>query len=159
MGLRPSIFGLINMSFRVPKIGQLIFSAAYKNYVVQISHKRTPLQKCRDTQALPQPHANATWRYCFDSICCVESPALFAEGYTFVSFDVESLFTNVPLQRTLKIIEDRIYNKKLFKTKLKKSTLRKLIRDTCTKTVFSCNNKLYEQTDGVSMGGSLYKKL
>ena len=83
------------------------------------------------------------------------SPALFAEGYTFVSFDVESLFTNVPLQRTLKIIEDRTYNKKLVKTKLKKSTLRKLIRDTCTKTVFSCKNKLYEQTDGVSMGGSL----
>ena len=66
-----------------------------------------------------------------------------------------SLFTNVPLQRTLKISIDRIYNKKLVKTKLKKSTLRKLIRDTCTKTVFSCNNKLYEQTDGVSMGGSL----
>ena len=83
------------------------------------------------------------------------SPALFAEGYEFVSFDVESLFTNVPLQRTLKIIIDRIYNKKLVKTKLKKSTLRKLTRDTCTKTVFSCNNKLYEQTDGVSMGGSL----
>ena len=81
--------------------------------------------------------------------------ALFAEGYEFVSFDVESLFTNAPLQRTLKIIIDRIYNKKLVKTKLKKSTLRKLIRDTCTKTVFSCNNKLYEQTDGVSMGGSL----
>ena len=52
-------------------------------------------------------------------------PALFTEGYEFVSFDVESLFTNVPLQRTLKIIEDRIYNKKLVKTKLKKSTLRK----------------------------------
>ena len=83
------------------------------------------------------------------------SPTLFAEGYEFVSFDVESLFTNVPLQRTLKIIIDRIYNKKLVKTKLKKSTLRKLIRDTCTKTVFSCNNQLYEQTDGVSMGGSL----
>ena len=68
---------------------------------------------------------------------------------------MESLFINVPLQRTLRIIEDRIYNKKLVKTKLKKSALRKLIRDTCTKTVFSCNNKLCEQTDGVSMGGSL----
>ena len=55
----------------------------------------------------------------------------------------------------MEIIIDRIYSKKLVKTKLKKSTLRKLIRDTCTKTVFSCNNKLYEQTDGVSMGGSL----
>ena len=45
------------------------------------------------------------------------SPALFTEGYEFVSFDVESLFTNVPLQRTLRIIEDRIYNKKLVKKK------------------------------------------
>ena len=39
--------------------------------------------------------------------------------------------------------------------KPQESTLRKLILDTCTKTVFSCNNKLFEQTDGVSMGGSL----
>ena len=69
--------------------------------------------------------------------------------------DVDSPFTNVPLQRTLKIIVDRIYNKKPVKTELRKSTLCKLIRDTCTKTVFSCNNKLYEQSDGVSMGGSL----
>ena len=80
---------------------------------------------------------------------------LFDQGYKFVSFDVESLFTNVPLQRTLEIIVDRIYNKKLIDTNLKKSTLRKLIRDTCTKTAFSCNNQLYEQIDGVSMGGSL----
>ena len=71
------------------------------------------------------------------------------------SLDVEFLFTNVPLQRGLKIFVDRIYNKKLVKTKLKKSTLRKLIREMCTKTVFSCNNKVYEQTDGVSMGGPL----
>ena len=27
--------------------------------------------------------------------------------------------------------------------------------DTCTKTAFSFNNQLYEQVDGVSMGGSL----
>ena len=59
------------------------------------------------------------------------------------------------LSNTWKIIVDRKYNKKLVKTKLKKSTLRKLICDTCTRTVFSCNNKLYEQTDGVSVGGSL----
>ena len=80
---------------------------------------------------------------------------LFDQGYKFVSFDVESLFTNVPLQRTLEIIIERIYNKKLIDTNLKKSTLRKLIRDTCTKTAFSCNNQLYEQIDGVSMGDSL----
>ena len=36
-------------------------------------------------------------------------PELFDQGYTFVSFDVTSLFTNVPLSRTIKIILDRVY--------------------------------------------------
>ena len=30
-----------------------------------------------------------------------------------------------------------------------------LKRDTCSKTVFSANNKLYQQIDGVCMGSSL----
>ena len=38
---------------------------------------------------------------------------------------------------------------------MKKPTLKKLLLDTCTKTAFSFNGQLYEQTDGVSMGGSL----
>ena len=52
-------------------------------------------------------------------------------------------------------ILDRVYNKHLIHTQLKKSTLKKLIRDTCTKTVFSSNGQLYEQIDGVSMGSSM----
>jgi len=77
------------------------------------------------------------------------------DGYKFVSFDVVSLFTNVPLKRTLDIILNRVYKDKLIQTTLKKSTLKKLILDTCTKTAFLFNGKLYEQKDGVSMGGSL----
>ena len=52
-------------------------------------------------------------------------------------------------------IEKRIYDEKELDTSLKKTTLRKLIRDTCKKTIFSCNGVYYEQIDGVSMGGSL----
>ena len=33
---------------------------------------------------------------------------LYGEGYQLVSFDVKSLFTNVPLQTTVNIIVDRI---------------------------------------------------
>ena len=73
----------------------------------------------------------------------------------FASFDVKSLFTNVPLQRTINIILDRVYNNKLIATQLKKRTLKKLIKDTCSKTVFSANNKLYQKIDGVSMSSSL----
>ena len=40
-------------------------------------------------------------------------------------------------------------------TSLSKRSLKKLILDACQKTTFSFNNKMYEQVDGVSMGGSL----
>ena len=36
-------------------------------------------------------------------------PELFNEGYKFISFDTTSLFTNVPLKRTVNIILKRIY--------------------------------------------------
>ena len=38
---------------------------------------------------------------------------LFEEGYRFVLFDVESLFTSPPLNKTVNIVLDQIYNKKL----------------------------------------------
>ena len=80
---------------------------------------------------------------------------LYDEGYQLVSFDVKSLFTNVPLQKTVNIILDRIYNKKIMTTTLKKQTLKKLILDTCSKTAFSCGGVIYEQIDDVSMGACL----
>ena len=70
-------------------------------------------------------------------------------------FDVASLLTNVPIKRTVDLISKRIYTDKLVSTNLKKRTLKKLILDTCTKTAFSFNNKLYQQKDGVTMGCSL----
>ena len=48
-----------------------------------------------------------------------------------------------------------MYRKKLIPTSQRKSTLKKLLVGTCTKTMFSFNGKFYEKTDGVSMGGSL----
>ena len=65
---------------------------------------------------------------------------------------MESLFTNVILQRTINI--DRVFNSKLIATRLKERTLKKLIKDSCSKTVFSASNRLYQQIDGVSMGSS-----
>ena len=88
------------------------------------------------------------------------SPTLFEQGYVFVSFDVVSLFTNLslfysPLDRTIKIILNRIYEDKLITTTLKKRTMKKLITDVCKKTAFSFNANVHKQTDGVSMGSSL----
>ncbi len=38
---------------------------------------------------------------------------LFDDGFRFVSFDVKSLFTNIPLTKTINIILQRIYDSKL----------------------------------------------
>ena len=46
---------------------------------------------------------------------------LFEKGYRFVSFfDVKSLFTNVPLAKTIDSILNRVYDQKLIETKLKR---------------------------------------
>ena len=73
----------------------------------------------------------------------------------FVTLDVVSLFTNTPLCKTVNISLKRVYSEKLINTSLSKCSLKKLTLDTCQKMALSFNNKLYEQVDGVSMGGSL----
>ena len=73
----------------------------------------------------------------------------------YVSFNVESLFTNVPIKRTIDIILKQIYDDNVISTNLKKLTLKKLLLDTCTKTAFTFNGIIYEQKEGVSMGSSL----
>ena len=80
------------------------------------------------------------------------SKELFDHGYRFVSFDVESLFTSIPLSKTINIILDRIYNKKPLKTNIEKRTMKKFLTDCCTKNTFSFNNTIYEQIDGISIG-------
>ena len=73
----------------------------------------------------------------------------------FILTGCSSLFTNVPLKKTVNIILKRIYNEKQIPTSLPKRSLKNLMLDTCQKTAFSFNNKIYQQLDGVSMGGSL----
>ena len=80
---------------------------------------------------------------------------LFDQGYRFVSLDLESLFTSVPLVKTININLDQIYNKKLLKTNIKKQTMKKLLNNCCPKNAFSFNNTIYGQIDGVSMGSCL----
>ena len=79
---------------------------------------------------------------------------VFDHCYKFVSFDVESLFTNVPLTPTIEIILKRVFNDKLVKTTVTKRTLKKLLKDSCTKTAFSFNN-IFEQIDIVFMGSCI----
>ena len=45
------------------------------------------------------------------------------ENQEMISFDIPSLFINVPLDFTIDLIIKKVYNKKMIKTKLKKEEL------------------------------------
>jgi len=74
---------------------------------------------------------------------------------TMASFDVESLFTNVPLLETTEIIVDNIQTTHLNKFGLTKDSFKKLLNIAAHHSVFSYNDDLYMQTDGVAMGSPL----
>ena len=73
-----------------------------------------------------------------------------------VSFDVKFLFTNVPLQETIDLISNKIYDKNSNANRLpiKKKIFKKLL-NLATKGIFLYKDKLYQQIDGVSMGSPL----
>jgi len=73
--------------------------------------------------------------------------------YKLISFDVSSLFTNVPLDYTIKIVLKRIYDQK--ETNIPRDQVKQLLI-LCTKNVhFTFDGKTYIQKDGVAMGSPL----
>ena len=81
-----------------------------------------------------------------------------SDGEEDVSYDVESLFTNIPIKETIDYICDEIYNRKKLKPICKQSIFKKLLYKltityklkltTCT---FSVTAKLCKQIDSVAM--------
>ena len=75
---------------------------------------------------------------------------------TLVSFDVQSLFTNVPLEQTINICLDRLYRSDpAIVPSIPEDVLRKLLSLCVCDNTFVFNGKVYCQTDGVAMGSSL----
>lgn len=72
-----------------------------------------------------------------------------------VSYDVESLFTNIPIKDTINYICDEIYRHEKLKPLCKESIFKKLLYKITTECTFSANGTLRKQIDGVAMGGTL----
>ena len=71
------------------------------------------------------------------------------------SLDVDSLFTNIPLDKTTDICIDSLYNDKENTSKIPKDVFRNLIYVTTKESLFMFKNKFYKQIDGAAMGYSL----
>ena len=80
-------------------------------------------------------------------------------GDILVSYDVTSLFTNVPLNESIQILADKAFTddwfNKTHELNLSRDQLIELLNAATKNQLFQFNGNLYEQTDGVAMGSPL----
>jgi hypothetical protein len=72
-----------------------------------------------------------------------------------ISFDVESLFTNVPINETIDLIANYVYAQDEDKQPPFKKLIFKRMLTLATGGFFMYNGKMYQQVDGVTMGSPL----
>ena len=87
----------------------------------------------------------------FDFVEKLKSLNFQSDKY-FTSYDVESLFTQIPVEETIDYICKFIPNSEL---PITKATLKELLQLACKNILFSFDKKLYEQFDGMCMGSNL----
>ncbi|KAK3719186.1 hypothetical protein QZH41_020416, partial [Actinostola sp. cb2023] len=80
-------------------------------------------------------------------------------GDTLVSYDVCSLFTNVPLDETIDILVDKAFKDNWFNSTydldISKKDLKQLLLISTKNQLFQFEGNLYERTEGVAMGSPL----
>ena len=100
----------------------------------------------------------------FYSAHCIKDSFTFAEfmrgtvadtSSVMCSFDVSSLFTNVPLAETIRICADKLYENGANSLSLSRNNFVKLMNWAVDSVQFSFNDTIYCQIDGVAMGSPL----
>ena len=71
------------------------------------------------------------------------------------SLDVDSLFTSIPLEDTIDVCVDNLYNGKGSFHNIPDNDFRNLFNIASKKSFFTFNNKYYKQVDGAAMGSPL----
>ena len=75
-------------------------------------------------------------------------------NFFLLSFDVSSLFTNIPLNETIELALDYILSNNP-EVNISRKDLKKLFQFATSETHFHFNGEIYEQVDGVAMGSPL----
>ena len=94
----------------------------------------------------------------FESVNKVQSLEI-NRGDILLSYDVTSLFTNVPLAKTFQILANKAFHDNWFnknhELNLSRDQLIELLNTVTKNQLFQFNGNLYEQTNGVTMGSPL----
>ena len=75
--------------------------------------------------------------------------------YIMSSFDIVSLFTNIPLEETINICLNKLFNNTSLYKGFSKKQFKNLLEISSKNIMFFFNGKLYQQIDGVAMGSPL----
>ena len=71
------------------------------------------------------------------------------------SYDIESLFTNVPVHETIDYILQEVYVKEKLSKICSKLIMKRLLLKLTTENTFMLNSNFYKQIDGCTMDGPL----
>ena len=126
--LRPIVSQIGTVTYQTAKwLNSIITKYMNKRYMIESTHEFITISKS------------------------IENPKMLA------SLDVESLFTNIPVNETIDIIIHEVYNHPdIAPPNMPKESLKNLLYICTTKTPFkSPKGHLYQQIDGVSMGTPL----
>ncbi len=78
-----------------------------------------------------------------------------SDSVVMASFDVASLFTNIPVDETIEIIVNHIFASCMYFEGFDRSQFIKLLSLSVKKCHFIFNGRIYQQIDGVAMGSPL----
>ena len=80
-------------------------------------------------------------------ICFQNLPPLL-DDEEYVSYDIESLFTNIPIKDTIEYIVEEIYTQKMLKLICSKLIFKSLLLKLATQFTYTFNHMFYKQIDG-----------
>ena len=90
-----------------------------------------------------------------DSFAFAKKVINFDHNLFMDSLDVKSLFTNIPVDETMKNAVVDLFSSNMYRGKLSKSELCYLLKLETSELSFIFDNILYKQIDGVAMGSPL----
>ena len=90
-----------------------------------------------------------------DSFAFAEELQSFNSKNVMASFDLESLFTNIPLQETIDLCVESLFQDRAHVDNLLKDSFHELLTSTISEVLILFNQEFYKQHDGVAIGSPL----
>ena len=97
---------------------------------------------------IPECNINSSTKTVCDSLDGIH----LQDNETLVSFDVSSLYTNVPVLEAINVSADLMYNPRNPTPPVSKATFIELAKIASCNVIMSTHDGMYQQTDGLAMG-------